>query len=61
MITVMRIVRMFMINVKSRYFAISGMLFEVGGRILDTSKRNTIRASRIDIHMVIFSPASEGR
>ena len=58
---VMRMVRMFMMNVKSRYLAMSGMLFEVGGRIFETSSRNTINASRIDIHMVIFSPASDGR
>jgi len=49
MITVMRMVRMFMMNVKSRYLAISGMLLDVGGRIFDTSSRNTISASRIDI------------
>ena len=54
-------VSMFMMNVKSRYLAISGMLLEVGGRILETSNRNTMRASRIEIHMVIFSPASDGR
>jgi len=59
--TVMRMVRMFMMNVKSRYLAISGMLLDVGGRIFDTSSRKTMSASRIDIHMVVFSPASDGR
>jgi len=50
-----------MMNVNSRYLAISGMLLDVGGRILETSRRNTMSASRIEIHMVIFSPASDGR
>ena len=61
MMTVIRMVRMFMIKVNNRYLAISGMLLAVGGRILETSNRNTISASRIEIHMVIFSPASDGR
>jgi len=59
--TVIRIVIMFMINVNNRYLAISGIFTEVGGRILETSNRNTIRASSMEIHMVIFSPASAGR
>jgi len=52
---------MFIRNVKSRYFAMSGTLMEVGGRIFDTRSKNTTRARRIEIHMVIFSPASAGR
>jgi len=44
-----------------RYLAISGILLEVGGRILETSSRKTMRARRIEMHMVIFSPASDGR
>ena len=51
---------MFMMKVKSRYLAISGMVSD-GGRILDTSSRNTTNASRTEIHSVIFSPASAGR
>ena len=39
---------------KSRYLAMSGTLMEVGGRILETRSRKTTRASRIDIHMVIY-------
>ena len=61
MITVIRMVIMFMINVKRRYLAISGILTDVGGSILDTSNRNTMRASKMEIHIVIFSPASAGR
>jgi len=34
---------------------------DVGGRILETSSRNTMSASKMEIHMVIFSPASAGR
>ena len=34
---------------------------EVGGRILETSSRNTMSANKMEIHMVIFSPASAGR
>lgn len=61
MITVIRMVIMFMMNVKSRYLAMRGILTEVGGRILETSSKNTIRASKMEIHIVIFSPASAGR
>ena len=46
---------------RQRYLAISGILTEVGGSIFDTSSKNTIRASKMEIHMVIFSPASAGR
>jgi len=61
MMTVMRMVRMFMMNVKSKYLAMSGIVMEVGGRILETSNKNTTKASKMEIHMVIFSPASAGR
>lgn len=61
MMTVMTIVTMFMMNVKSRYLAMSGIVMDVGGRILETSRRKTTSASRMEIHIVIFSPASAGR
>lgn len=57
MMTVMRIVKMFMMNVKRRYLAMRGMVRDVGGRILETSNMKTTRARRMEIHMVIFSPA----
>ena len=60
-ITVMRIVNIFIIKVKRRYLAINGIVIEVGGRIFETSRRNTTKASKMDIHMVIFSPASAGK
>jgi len=40
--------------------ATSGTLSEVGGRIFDTSSRNTISANRIEIDIIIFSLASAG-
>lgn len=43
---------------KSKYFAIKGSTNEVGGRILETSKRNTTNESKIDIPSVTFSPVS---
>lgn len=46
MITVTRIVMTFKINVKSRYFAIKGILEEVGGRIFDTSNKKTTMDSK---------------
>jgi len=50
-----------MTNVSSRYLAIRGMVEEVGGRIFETSNKNTTRASRIEMARVIFSEASAGR
>jgi len=47
----------FMMNVKSRYLAISGIVMDVGGRILETSSRKTTNASRIEIHVVIAAGA----
>ena len=47
-------------KVKRMNLATSGTFSEVGGRILDTSSRNTINASRIDIDIMIFSLASAG-
>jgi hypothetical protein len=37
----------FIIKVKSKYFAMSGSTSDVGGRILDTSSRNTTSDSRM--------------
>ena len=42
----------FIMNVKSRYLAISGSTREVGGRIFDTSKRNTTSERRMLIPSV---------
>ena len=39
----------------------SGMTNEVGGIISDSSKKNTVRASRTEMDNVIFSPESDGR
>lgn len=49
----------FIINVNSKYLAIKGILND-GGRIFETSNKNTTNASKMDIHRVIFSPASAG-
>ena len=48
-------------NVKSRYLAISGIESEVGGRIFETNKRKTTKASKIEMPNVIFSEHSAGR
>jgi len=52
---------MFMTKVISKYFAMSGIDEEVGGRIFETSSRNTTNARRMEIAKVIFSSASAGR
>jgi hypothetical protein len=59
--TVTRMETVFMMNVKSRYLAINGSTREVGGRIFDTSRRNTTSDRRMLIPSVTFSPASAGR
>ena len=61
MTTVTRMETVFMMNVKSRYLAMSGRTSEVGGKILDTSKRNTTSDRRMLIPSVTFSPASAGK
>ena len=61
MITVTRMVMTLSTNVSSRYFAIRGMVDEVGGRILETSSRNTTMERRTEMVSVIFSPESVGR
>jgi len=52
---------MFIINVKNRYFEMSGIVTDVGGRLLETSSKNTTRASKMEIHRVTFSCASAGK
>jgi hypothetical protein len=44
-------------KVSNKYLAISGIVDDVGGRILETSNRNTTIDRRTDIVRVIFSPA----
>lgn len=52
MMTVTRILTVFIINVKSRYLAIRGNTSDVGGRIFDTSSRNTTSDSKMLIPKV---------
>lgn len=54
-------VRIFKINVSKRYLAIKGILSEVGGKIFETSNRNTTKANKILIARVIFSEHSAGK
>lgn len=61
MTTVTNILTVFIINVKSKYLAMSGSTREVGGRIFDTSRRNTTSESKMLMPSVTFSPASAGR
>ena len=61
MITVTRMLTVFMMKVKSKYLAIRGNTREVGGKILETSSRNTTSDSRMEMPSVTFSPASAGR
>lgn len=42
----------FMTKVKRRYLAMRGSTSEVGGRIFDTSKRNTTSERRMEIPSV---------
>ena len=52
MMTVTRILTVFMMKVKRRYLAMRGSTREVGGRILETSSRNTTSDSRMLIPRV---------
>ena len=61
MITVTRMLTVFMMKVKSKYLAMRGNTREVGGKILETSSRNTTSDSRMEMPSVTFSPASAGR
>ena len=49
------------IIVKSKYLAIRGTTSDVGGMISASSKKNTVRDSRMEMHSVIFSPESLGK
>lgn len=51
MMTVIRIVTMFMMNVNRRYLAMRGMLTDVGGKIFETRSKKTTRARRIEIKL----------
>ena len=46
----------FMRKVNRRYLAISGSTNEVGGKILETSSKNTTNDRRIEMPSVTFSP-----
>lgn len=48
-----------MVNI--RYLPMSGTASEVGGTILEISKRKTVRARSTEMHRVIFSPQSDGK
>ena len=52
MMTVTRMLTVFMMKVKRRYLAMRGSTREVGGRILETSSRNTTSDSRMLIPRV---------
>lgn len=56
-----RIVMIFMTKMSNKYLAISGIVDEVGGKILEMSKRNTTNASIMLMARIIFSLASAGR
>lgn len=43
-------------KVSNKYFAIKGIVEDVGGRIFDTSNKKTTIESKTDIVKVIFSP-----
>ena len=61
MITVTRMLTVFMMKVKSKYLAMRGNTRDVGGKILETRSRNTTSDSRMEMPSVTFSPASAGR
>lgn len=42
--------------VKSRYFPIRGRDIDVAGMISVRRRKNTVRATRMDMHRAIFSP-----
>lgn len=54
MTTVTNIETVFMMKVNSKYLAISGRTKDVGGRIFDTSNRNTTNDRRILIPNVTY-------
>lgn len=58
MITVTRMETVFMMKVNSKYLAISGSTSDVGGRIFDTSNRNTTSDSKMLIPSVTWGHKS---
>lgn len=52
--TVTNIETVFMMKVKSKYLAINGSTSDVGGRIFDTSNKNTTSDSKILIPSVTY-------
>lgn len=48
-------------NVVNKYLAIRGIESLVGGKILETSSKNTTKARRIEMPSVIFSEHSAGK
>lgn len=58
MITVTRMETVFMMKVNSKYLAISGSTRDVGGRIFDTSNRNTTSDSKMLIPSVTWGHKS---
>lgn len=53
--TVTKIVITLSTNVSNKYFAMSGIVEEVGGNIFETSRRKTTIESNTEIVSVIFS------
>ena len=45
--------------VNSRYLPISGTTSDVGGMMSASSRKKTVRDSRIEMHSAIFSPLSQ--
>lgn len=59
--TVMEMDSVTSIMVKSRYLPRSGTARDVGGMISASSRKNTVRDSKIDTQSDTFSPESEGK
>ena len=58
--TVISTLSVTMTMVKSRYFPIRGKLIEVAGIISVRRRKNTVRATKIDMQSAIFSPEHNG-
>lgn len=59
--TVMEMDSVTRIMVKSRYLPRRGTAREVGGMISASSRKNTVRDSRMETQSDTFSPESEGK
>jgi hypothetical protein len=59
MITVDKIDTMLRINVSSKYFAINGIVSDVGGRIFETSSKKTTKASKMEMPKGLFNSNTE--